>query len=188
MPLERKTVFSADRVYRYTLWRDTGIDRNWFPLECNHGFDACPTCDKDASFSGNARKFVQFIGLNPSTADETKDDATIRRCCGYARDWGFGALCMTNLFAYRATDPKRMKDYALPIGVGNIEWLVRVGKEAGLTVCAWGRDGEFNRQATIVSAILKEEGISLHCLVKCNDGSPHHPLRLSKALKPIPWP
>lgn len=49
-----------------------------------------------------------FVGLNPSTADETEDDQTIRRCVGFAMDWGYGGLCMGNLFAIRATKPKNM--------------------------------------------------------------------------------
>lgn len=47
-----------------------------------------------------------FIGLNPSTADETQDDPTVRRCIRYAQSWGYGALYMTNIFAFRATDPR----------------------------------------------------------------------------------
>lgn len=46
-----------------------------------------------------------FIGLNPSTADESKDDPTIRRCIRFAKDWGYGGLLMMNAFAFRATDP-----------------------------------------------------------------------------------
>jgi len=30
---------------------------------------------------------VQFIGLNPSTADENADDPTIRRCKAFAKSW-----------------------------------------------------------------------------------------------------
>jgi len=41
---------------------------------------------------------VLFVGLNPSTADAHRDDATIRRCTRFARDWGFGQLLVGNLF------------------------------------------------------------------------------------------
>ncbi len=52
-------------------------------------------------------KLCDVLGLNPSTADETEDDPTIRRCINFAKTWGYGGLCMTNLFAYRATQPRR---------------------------------------------------------------------------------
>ena len=55
------------------------------------------------------KKFVLFIGLNPSTADEGMDDPTIRRCSGYAQNWGYGGFMMVNLFAYRTTFPSNLK-------------------------------------------------------------------------------
>ena len=77
------------------------------------------------------------IGLNPSTADEVTDDPTVRRCINYAKAWGYAGLCMTNLFAYRATDPVVMKAVAEPIGPDNdrylaecanvLQWLWRPG-------------------------------------------------------------
>lgn len=55
-----------------------------------------------------SKPLVAFIMLNPSTDDETEDDPTIRRCIGYADDWGFGSLIVGNLFALRATDPQEL--------------------------------------------------------------------------------
>ena len=68
--------FSDDRVHRYALWRiwDESLPK------------------------------VLFIGLNPSTATETKNDPTIRRCMGYAKDWGYGGYIMGNIFAFRSSD------------------------------------------------------------------------------------
>jgi hypothetical protein len=48
------------------------------------------------------RGLVAFIGLNPSTADETHDDPTVRRCIGFARCWDFGGLIMLNAFAFQS--------------------------------------------------------------------------------------
>ena len=106
---ERSATFSPDRNYRYTLWR-RWLDR---------------------------RPSLMVIGLNPSTADETKDDPTVRRCICFARDWGFGALCMTNLFAFRATDPNLMKAAPEPIGDANNAALVLTAGQAGLVLAAW---------------------------------------------------
>jgi len=49
---------------------------------------------------------TDFIMLNPSTADEYEDDATIRKCISYAKSWGCGSVRVMNLFAIRATNPK----------------------------------------------------------------------------------
>jgi hypothetical protein len=88
--IDKTTIFSADRRYRYTLWRDWSKD-----LLC--GMDSRPRLAGDQT----PNQFVQFIGLNPSTADEKQDDPTIRRCIGFAKAWGYGAMCMTNIFAWR---------------------------------------------------------------------------------------
>ena len=59
------------------------------------------------------------IGLNPSTADETTNDPTVRRCIGFSRRWGFAGLEMLNLFAFRATDPRVMLRAFNPVGARN---------------------------------------------------------------------
>ncbi|MEP0894347.1 DUF1643 domain-containing protein [Leptolyngbya boryana FACHB-1624] len=82
-----------------------------------------------------------FVGLNPSTADETHDDPTIRRCTKFAKDWGYSGLCMTNLFAYRATDPKEMIASVDSIGLENDQYLLEYAARAGIVVAAWGNHG-----------------------------------------------
>ena len=52
---------------------------------------------------------VLFVGLNPSTADATKDDPTIRKCVGFASRWGYDWLYMGNVHAYRSTNPEGLK-------------------------------------------------------------------------------
>src|SRR4029078_1544091 len=69
---------------------------------------------------------VLFIALNPSTADEASDDATVRRCIGFARDWGFGALAIANLFAFRSSNPLSLRCATDPIGPRNDWWLSRL--------------------------------------------------------------
>lgn len=163
----RTTEFSPDRVYRYTLWRD------WFEDLFDHGAYAAPTVP-----------FVQFIGLNPSTADEVKDDNTIRCCRNYAKKWGFKAMCMTNLFAFRATDPRDMKRAGEPIGEWNNKWLSEIADAADLIIAAWGAHGSYLDRAKAVTSFLPHQ--KLHCLSLNADGSPHHPLYLSSDLKPMP--
>ena len=124
--------------------------------------------------------YVMFIGLNPSTADETKDDPTIRRCVGFAKEWGYGAVCMANLFAYRATDPRVMKEAADPVGPDNDVWLERYAKDASLVVAAWGAYGEHQGRAKEV--LKKVEGVV--CLGMTKGGYPRHPLYMLKTSRP----
>ncbi|MBY0473759.1 MAG: DUF1643 domain-containing protein [Nitrosomonas sp.] len=147
-------IFSPCRTYRYTLWR------NWI---------------------GGAG-YAMFIGLNPSTADELQDDPTVRRCINFSKEWGFSALCMTNIFGYRATDPQVMKAVSDPVGPENDEMLIDVAKNAGVIIAAWGTHGVHHRRAEKVKQIL---GDKLMCLRLTKEGYPAHPLYLPKNLKPI---
>ncbi|TXH00066.1 MAG: DUF1643 domain-containing protein [Nevskiaceae bacterium] len=157
--IERQTIFSLCRCYRYTLWREWG-----------------------GLFDDDGR-FVMFIGLNPSTADETRNDQTILKCMSYARAWGFTAMCMTNLFAYRATDPKVMKAHTDPIGADNDRWLKAIFSEASLVVAAWGVDGNHMGRSEGVLDLLPAEGMK--CLGKTKGGEPRHPLYLPGDLEPV---
>jgi hypothetical protein len=128
-----------------------------------------------------------FIGLNPSTADETLNDPTIRRCMGFAKRWGHSALYMLNLFAYRATDPAVMRAAPYPDGVENWAWILRVALSADLVVCAWGAHGEFLGRAESVAVNLQANGVRLHHLGLTAAGHPRHPLYLRADLEPQPW-
>lgn len=169
--MSRDTVFSPCRRYRYTLWRE------W---DC----DLLTGCSDD---SRHAHEFVQFIGLNPSTADETKDDPTIRRCIGFAKAWGYGALCMTNLFAWRDTLPENMMKAAEPIGPENDKTLLKCAAQAGVIVAAWGKGGNFNGRGIAVCELLRADGRSVSFLKLNSDFSPAHPLYLPATLKPVPF-
>src|SRR6266478_2655415 len=88
---------------------------------------------------------LNFVMLNPSTADDVFDDATIRRCVGFAKRWGFSSLVVTNLCAYRATQPNDLWALVnlenarhLAIGEGNTVHIEREAKMAHQVVCAWG--------------------------------------------------
>lgn len=165
--MSRQTIFSEDRVYRYTLWRE------WEP-----GFGLFEGVNKERPIGS----YVNFICLNPSTADETKDDPTIRRCIGFAKAWGFGAFCMTNLFAYRLTDSKQLPKAITPIGDENDSHVLAIAARADLVIAAWGTD-EF--QQSRAEAVRKMLG-PLTCLKKSESGRPYHPLYLRKDLTPIP--
>jgi hypothetical protein len=192
--MKREHVFSPCRRYRYTLWREWAWQ-----------FLPGVTDDPGLSSIGRQDQFVQFVGLNPSTADEVQDDPTVRRCVGYAKRWGFGAMCMTNVFAWRDTDPEAMKRVPSPVSHGsewvtagldeghmpidaNDYWLQTVAASASLVVAAWGTHGDHRNRAYWARALLA--GPKLHSIgVKLNeDGSPRHPLYLAGDLLPVPYP
>ncbi|HGY1009434.1 TPA: DUF1643 domain-containing protein [Aeromonas salmonicida] len=131
----------------------------------------------------SSKPYALFIGLNPSTADETEDDPTIRRCIGFSKSWGYGGLVMANLFAYRATDPDDMKVAAEPIGIANNDWLTELSNKAEVVVAAWGNHGAFKQRSSHVRGFLTE----LHYLKLNQSGEPAHPLYLKSTLTPIKW-
>lgn len=150
----KDAIVSPCRKYRYALWRiwDT------------------------------SKPLVLFICLNPSTADETNDDPTLRRCITFAKSWGYGGVCIANLFAIRATQPAEIKKCEDPIGIENDRWLVKLADEADLIIGAWGNDGTFQNRSQDVKRLLP----TLHYLKMNASGEPAHPLYLPKSLKPFP--
>ena len=123
--------------------------------------------------------------LNPSTADELKLDPTCSRARGYAERWGYGALIVTNIFGWRATDPDDMKAAKDPVGRGNDAAIVRAAKESAIVVCAWGNHGAFLERSSRIKTLLN--GTKLHALRVNANGEPAHPLYLPGKLKPISW-
>ena len=130
---------------------------------------------------------ANFLMLNPSTADEVKLDPSCTRARNYAEQWKFGALVVTNLFGWRATDPDDMKAARDPVGRGNDAAIPAAARRAGLVVCAWGNHGLHQDRAQRVLVHLKKAGVNLHILRLNGCGQPAHPLYLPAALKPIAW-
>ena len=122
-----------------------------------------------------------IIGLNPSTADETNNDPTITRCINFAKSWGYGGVCVTNLFAYRATVPKDMMAAKKPVGAENDDWLAKLARNAGIVVAAWGNDGSYLNRAEKIKKMIPD----LHCIKMNKSGEPAHPLYLKAELKPV---
>jgi len=145
-PIIADAVLSKDRRYRYTL------SRTW-------------DCEK-----GNA----MFIGLNPSTADESENDPTIRRCMRFALEWGYGGIVVCNLFAFRATDPRAMKAATDPVGPLNDEMITTEARDAGLVIACWGNHGQFLSRSDDVRKFLS----SMKCFGLTKRGEPKHPLYL----------
>lgn len=149
--------FSACRRWRYLLWR------RW-----------------DA-----ARPTANFLMLNPSTADEVQLDPSCTRARVYAEKWGFGALIVTNLFGWRATDPDDMKATRDPVGRGNDAAILRAAREAKIVVCAWGNHGAHLGRSAKVLEFLNSEETNLRYLRLNSSGEPAHPLYLPGSLTPV---
>lgn len=132
---------------------------------------------------------VRWIMLNPSTADATTDDPTIRRCMGFAHAWGYSGILVHNLFALRATDPRELRDHPDPVGPENDAHLRDSGyvKNGIATVCAWGAHGSLHGRDLVVRRILRERPGMVPtpwpalCLGRTKAGQPRHPLYLPAA-------
>lgn len=149
--------FSQDLRYRYRLWRE------W----------------------GDVTRRMVVISLNPSTADETHDDPTVRKDIGFAKRWGFGALDKLNLFAWRSTDSRGLLGQDDPVGAGNDMAIMRALSTASRVVLAWGRHDHLKAilpaRVAVVRAIVQEYArCEVGTIGKPNsDGSPKHPLYIS---------
>jgi len=155
--IQTGATISPDQLFRYNLWRiwDT------------------------------AKPYALFVGLNPSTADATEDDPTIRRCKRFAADWGYGGIHMVNLFAYRATKPENMMKAYGPHGADNDQWIKALTEHAGIIICAWGANGDYlNRDQEVIELL---ESFDLYHLGMTKDGKPRHPLYIKADTKPIPF-
>lgn len=156
-------VFNETRTHRYRLWR------RW-----EYG-----------------KPQLNFIMLNPSTADETALDQTVRACIRRAKRMGFGAVQVTNLFALRSTDPRALYTHADPVGEGNDGYIERaartVAHSGGMVIAAWGAHGKLKKRGEQVRLMLQRDEILLYALVVNKDGSPKHPLYVADAAEPTRW-
>ncbi len=151
--------FSRCRRWRYLLWR-------------------CWDKSKPAA---------NFLMLNPSTADEVKLDPSCTRARNYAGRWGYGAVLITNIFAWRETKPGNLFQVKNPVGRGNDAAILKAARESKIVVCAWGNHGLHRERAREVVALLRKEGVRLKFLRINGCGQPAHPLYLPADLKPAPF-
>ena len=147
--IEHGAFLSEDRRYRYLLWRSL--------------VTAVPP----------EPRVALWVMLNPSTANEREDDATIRRVIGFSRTWGFHRVEVVNLFALRATEPKELLEARDPVGARNNDYIRSQLAKADLVVGAWGAFKGARRRAREFMELTR--GMTM-CLGTNQDGSPKHPL------------
>lgn len=132
-------------------------------------------------------KRAHFIMLNPSTATEYQNDPTVERCERRARALGFGAFRVTNIFAWRDTDPRAMRAAVDPVGPAN-DAAIREGCDwADMIIAAWGTHGAHLGRGAEVEALLADTGREVHHLGLTRDGHPRHPLYIAYARAPGLW-
>jgi len=144
--------FSECLKYRYALWRI------W---------------DKN-------KPLIMFIGLNPSTANDTTDDPTIRRVKRFASNWGFGGVYMMNLFGLISPYPEDLQKNNDPLG-DNDGWIEKIASKCDKIIFAWGSFPEAYERAKEVT-----NRYNGYALVINKDGSPRHPLYVKSDIEPIP--
>lgn len=141
-------IFSKDRIYRYALWRV------W----------------------NRERPAMIFIGLNPSYADEVKDDATVSKLAELARMRNCGGLYIGNLFAIINTHPEQLVYDNNAIGTENDKYLAEMKRVAGVIVVGWGNHG---RSADRYKEVLDILGKPVYCFGVTKQDMPTHPLYIS---------
>ena len=158
--MRRRARFSRCRTFR------TALGRTWDP--------ALPS--------------VGFVGLNPSTADASRDDPTLRRCIGFSRRLGAGSLVLVNLFAYRATRPRDLWSAGAPVGRSTDRVMREELRTCARVVVAWGNIPVAARpRARTVLALLDRLGATVVHLGRTKAGHPRHPL-YTRADAPLhPW-
>jgi hypothetical protein len=145
--IDYRAVFDINGNYRYSLWR---VWSAYHPR-------------------------ITFVLLNPSTADEYKNDSTIRRCIGFARAWNFGSMEVVNLFAYRATDYRELFKVRDPVGEENNRFLMQAVERCSTVVLGWGTRGTLlGRDHQVMSLFADRKDV--HCLGITKAGQPRHPL------------
>ncbi|MGH3430815.1 MAG: DUF1643 domain-containing protein [Mycobacteriales bacterium] len=140
--------FSTDRAYRYHLSRS--LDAYWLPP-------------------------IAWVMLNPSTADETTNDPTIRKVLGFSTRWGFGRVEVYNLFAHRSTDPEELEAVEDPIG-DNLLYLRAIPEEIEV-IAAWGAwlpKGHDDYLNEVWKVLLARKTC---CIGRTGNGEPRHPVR-----------
>jgi hypothetical protein len=128
-----------------------------------------------------------FVMLNPSTATEVQNDPTVERCERRARTLGFGAFRVTNIFAFRATDPQLMRAAADPVGPANDAAILDSLPWADAVVCAWGNHGLHQGRGPRVEAMMRAAGARLSHLGLTRQGQPTHPLYVAYDRQPMVW-
>lgn len=130
---------------------------------------------------------VTFVMLNPSRADATIDDPTLRACIQFAQCWEYASLAVVNLFGYRTPHPKVLKQVKNPVGRENDAHVLQAVKESRQVVLAWGNWGELYGRDRAILQLLSPYQSKLTCLQQNRSGQPRHPLYIKRDVPLMPF-
>lgn len=161
----RGATFSKCRTYRYKLWDIWDGTKPW----------------------------LLYVMLNPSTADEVKNDPTVERCSRRAVQMGYGGFKVVNIFALRSTDPKALYKSGSPISEHsdpfcNDRFIVRSARMAGAVICGWGTHGLHMERGRAVIEKIRNESVKPLALRMTKCGEPGHPLYIPYSAQPFEVP
>lgn len=146
--------------------------------------------------SGARSRVLAWVMLNPSTADDREDDATIRRVKRFTEDHGYAGLVVVNLFARRATRPVDLRGWVESSGL--VEHRRRPSFERNMraireecsgrdVVLAWGGHARsYRRHVADVLGVVREAAARVGTLLRLRGGDPAHPLHLRADLR-VSW-
>jgi hypothetical protein len=166
--VEPGAIFSPDRKRRYVLARQVGA----------------------------GERVACFVMLNPSRADEERNDLTVAKCCEFARTWQCGYVVVVNLVPWISTDPLGLyllrEHDVISDREENKRYVVQAAhaavKSGGPVVCAWGAHGHYLDQDLLVLRWLEDAKCAAQCLGTTVEGYPRHPGRIAYATALEPYP
>jgi hypothetical protein len=132
---------------------------------------------------------IIWIMMNPSTADHQKNDPTILKIIRYSTKWGYGAVLVLNIYAFRTSRPENLPQVMREaVGKANDWWIRTIFEFAARknipVVCAWGV--KHKDRGDWVRVAADEAGLHLMCLELALNAEPKHPRFLSEDLRPRP--
>jgi hypothetical protein len=140
--------FSALRNRRYILWR---IWDGELPL-------------------------VLFIGINPSIADEFRNDQTIGKLIRVVKSWDYGGFFIGNLSSKISNNPKEIRDPDSVYTFDN-EYLIKAEEISEAVIFIWGNEGK--RFLPRIDQIRSLFPVG-YCFKQNANGHPCHPLYLAE--------
>ena len=143
----KKANFSNDRKERYSLTRIWNFEKPLF----------------------------LFIMFNPSNADDTIDDPTIRRLIDFTEKFEYGGFKVVNLFTKISPNPKNV-NISKVLKIKNLKVIKKMVNSVDEIVYAWGN--KFHEPLEFKKLVPNPKCFGLNI-----DGSPKHPLYLSSNTK-----
>ncbi len=143
--------------------------------------------DRDVGMEGPV---YAYFGINPSTADASVDDATVRKWIGFTKVFGGRRFTVGNAFAYRSKDVKALASVDDPFGDEIGDYTTDIINDADILVPCWGNTRKVPPQLQFAFDILMDALVSSGKPVKCfgftKSGDPMHPLMLGYDTRLIP--